>query len=61
MPGAKMVALIGRIGEGDPFVIGAGGTFTSDGNGGLQLRVNEDVPYLGDETGAFTVTIEVRP
>ncbi|NWF70644.1 MAG: hypothetical protein HXY40_16290 [Chloroflexi bacterium] len=60
LPGANMVALLARIGaEGTPFVVGAYATFVSAESGMLQFRVNEDTRFLGDETGAFDITLAV--
>lgn len=60
LPGALVGALIGRIGEdGDPFLVGEGGTFTADAEGTLQFRIN-DVVYLEDNAGVFVVLIDLE-
>lgn len=52
-------ALIGRIGESQPFLIGDRETLARVANSGrLFLSVNDD--YLGDNTGEFRVTVSVR-
>ncbi len=59
LPGANVVALLGRIDGGKPFLVSAGGVFTADSSGTLRFRVNDDP--LRNNSGAFTVTIEVKP
>ena len=49
--------LIGRIGNGAPFLIGANGQFTASGTGQLYLGVNDD--HLLDNSGEYVVTIDV--
>ncbi|NWF67986.1 MAG: hypothetical protein HXY40_02755 [Chloroflexi bacterium] len=56
---APLGALIGRISDGEPFLVGAVGTFAAQRDGTLQFRVNENSGALGDETGAFSVEIVV--
>lgn len=48
--------LIGRIGDGGPFIIGSGGTFIADRSGMLRLKVNED--NTPDNGGAFIVIVD---
>lgn len=49
-------ALIGRIGNGAPFFIGAGvQSFRAGTAGRLYLGINDD--YLGDNTGSFRVMV----
>jgi hypothetical protein len=50
-------ALIGRIGNGTPFLIGNLGAFTATGTGQLYLGVNDD--HLLDNSGEFIVTLDV--
>jgi actin-like ATPase involved in cell morphogenesis len=50
-------ALIGRIGEGEPFVVGSGTELTVTQAGRLQLGVNDDGVENND--GAFTVSVVV--
>ena len=52
-------ALIGRIGDSEPFLIGDNETIPRvQSSGRLFLSVNDD--YLGDNTGQFRVTLSVR-
>ena len=52
-------ALVGRVGNGKPFVVGAGRTV--DGPGALWLGINDLPRAFGDNSGAFHVTIAVGP
>ncbi|MBI5394898.1 MAG: hypothetical protein HZA91_06320 [Verrucomicrobia bacterium] len=52
-------ALVGRIGFGEPFLIGAEKEFVAQEMGNLSLRVNEQPLY--DNTGALDVEIVVIP
>ena len=52
-------ALIGRIGDGAPFVIGASSTITATSPGRVVLGVNDD--GVDNNEGSFTVTISVVP
>jgi hypothetical protein len=57
--GAPAGALIGRVGNGTPFLIGSNtAPITVSGNGRLMVGINDDV--LTDNTGQFYVTI-TRP
>jgi hypothetical protein len=58
IPGALAGALIGRIGNGAPFGIGAQANITAPASGLLFLRVNDD--HLPDNAGEFGVTITRR-
>jgi hypothetical protein len=55
-------ALIGQIGEGEPFVVGEGGCFVADAAGELLLSVNDN-PEGGaaDNSGCFDVTVDLTP
>jgi hypothetical protein len=56
LPSAGVGAVIGRIGNGQPFLIGAGGPpVTMTGNGRLYIGINDR--ELGDNSGAFAVVI----
>jgi hypothetical protein len=56
MPDAPLGALIGRVGNGAPFLIGSEtGTMTMTASGALMIGINDD--YLDDNGGAFRVTI----
>ena len=52
-------ALIGRISNGSPFFIGADTTINANAAGRLYLSVNDD--HLPDNSGAFRVSIVIRP
>jgi len=57
LPTALGGALIGRIGNGQPFLIGSSGQpFPIPANGRLFLGVNDD--NFADNSGAFTIRIE---
>jgi hypothetical protein len=58
IPGALAGALIGRIGNGAPFGIGAQANIAAPESGLLFLRVNDD--HLPDNAGEFGVTITRR-
>ena len=49
-------ALIGRLGSGAPFLVGT--RKTVEGPGALALGINDAPGTFGDNSGAFTVTIE---
>ena len=55
VPQSGVGALIGRINNGAPFMIGAGGTVTMPAAGRLFIGVNDR--ELSDNTGTYTVTI----
>lgn len=59
VPGAPLGVLVGRVGEGEPFVIGRESAFVADAAGELFLSVNEDLRFRGDETGGYIVSIGV--
>lgn len=56
MPRTLAGALIGRIGNGEPFGIGASGTFKAPGTGQLFLGINDS--HVADNSGSFQVTVE---
>jgi hypothetical protein len=59
MPNHPAGALLARIGNGAPFVIGDGTNINRTTNSGrLYLGVNDD--HLPDNSGAFRVTVGVR-
>jgi len=59
MPGVNVGALIGKIQNGAPFVIGgSGNVVTMSGTGPLYLAINDD-NYV-DNSGAYRVTIVKR-
>jgi|GEM_PF-6356266 len=47
--------LVGRIGDGSPFVVSSGGTFTADSSGELYLGANDNT--FTDNVGAYYVII----
>jgi len=51
------LALIGKIGEGPPFLIGNGINLTADGSGILYLRMNDATGGFGNNEGTVTVRI----
>jgi len=59
MPSMQAGALIGRVGTGQPFAIGSQQAPIQMQSGGtLQLGINDD--FFGDNTGTFSVTIQVN-
>jgi hypothetical protein len=58
LPNAPVGALIGRVGNDAPFLIGNQGTFTAPANGRLFLGINDD--HVADNSGGFRVNIQ-RP
>jgi hypothetical protein len=57
LPQAPAGALIGRIGSGQPFLIGDQKTIVAPASGDLFLGVNDD--ELGDNEGSYQVTVRV--
>jgi hypothetical protein len=55
VPGAAGGALVGRIDNGQAFLIGNQGSVRMPANGQLFLGINDDI--LNDNTGDFFVTI----
>ena len=56
LPNRPAAALIGRIGNGEPFFVGQGGmTFRASNSGRLYLGINDD--YLRDNSGSFRVSV----
>jgi hypothetical protein len=61
-PGLPCASLIGRVGNGQPFYVGpyaAGGPNIAGAPGEFFLGVNDDRRYFADNSGAWTVTIDV--
>ncbi len=58
LPGARVGALIGRINNGPPFLIGPEKTFTPTDSGMLQLTMNDW--GFDNNTGFVNVSIEVK-
>lgn len=59
VPGQPCWSLIGRVGDGRPFGIGARKTFTVPRGGRLYFGVNEAAP--ADNSGAWTATVTITP
>jgi hypothetical protein len=55
VPGAPGGALVARVDNGKPFLIGNQGSVRMPANGTLYLGINDDI--LNDNTGDFYVTI----
>jgi hypothetical protein len=58
LPGVVGGLLIGRVGNGQPFAIGANADITMPANGRLYLGINDDYP--GDNSGNFVVQMVPR-
>jgi hypothetical protein len=56
MPRTFVGALIGRIGNGEPFGIGANGNIRAPGSGQLFLGINDS--NVSDNDGSFQVSVE---
>ena len=55
MPGLDCYALIGRIGSGQPFVIGNGVSIDAAADGEIMLAANDD--NFADNSGAWSATV----
>jgi hypothetical protein len=55
VPNAPVGALIARIGDGNPFLVGTRGSMPMPSAGKLYLGVNDE--YYDDNSGSFNVTI----
>jgi hypothetical protein len=58
-PGLRFMALLGRIGDGEPFYIGAGGAFTAEQTGTLWFTPNDN--RRTDNQGSYSVLVWLRP
>ena len=56
-PGLTCFSLIGRIGTGQPFGVGADGSIAAAGSGELFLGVNDN--FFGDNSGSWTAVVSV--
>ncbi len=57
LPGGRIGAFVGRSGtDGTPFLIGNGGTFTSEVDAELFIHIN-DIQDMGDNRGGFVATV----
>lgn len=54
-PGLPFMALLGRIGDGEPFYVGEGGTFTAEQDGTLWFTPNDNL--LTDNQGTYGVMV----
>jgi|GEM_PF-2476729 len=52
-------ALIGKIGNGEPFLIGSSLGLKASQDGTLQLAVNDNLIYYEDNSGSYFVTIKL--
>jgi hypothetical protein len=60
LDGAPYGALIGKIGNGTPFLIGSTRWMTAAEGGTLYLAVNDNYIYYEDNSGTYTVTITIK-
>lgn len=58
-PGLRFMALLGRIGDGEPFYVGAGGTFAAEQGGTLWFTPNDNLRT--DNQGAYSVLVWLEP
>ena len=57
LPNSQTMALVGRIGNDDVFLVGEGGEFTADTSGPLLLATNDTAYWRQDDQGTFTVVV----
>jgi hypothetical protein len=57
--GLNFMTLLGRIGDGEPFYVGAGGTFTAEESGPLWFTPNDNLRT--DNQGAYSVLVLLEP
>lgn len=57
--GAPYGALIGKLGNGEPFLIGSSLGLKASEDGTLQLAVNDNLIYYDDNSGSYVVTIKL--
>lgn len=57
LPGESVGAMVARVDDGTPFLIGEGVTFTPEANGVLSFRLN-DTLESANNLGAFIVIVE---
>jgi hypothetical protein len=58
-PALRFIALLGRIGDGEPFYIGEGGTFTAEQDGTLWFTPNDNLRT--DNQGAYSLLVSTEP
>jgi len=56
---APYATLLGKVGNGSVFVVGAGGNFTADASGPLYLRIHDDDRCLGDNQGSVVMKVDI--
>lgn len=61
LPSAPIGALLGRIGNNPPFVIGEHLITTAEFGGELQFRINDQPEALSDNTGTLEVAVVLGP
>lgn len=59
VPSAPIGALLGRIGDSEPFVVGDGVTFVASGSGPLELRMNDGRRGYEDNRGKLKVAVKL--
>jgi len=52
--------LIGKVGNGEPFAVGASKEFTAEQDGALYLGINEKDNLLGDNSGYLKVIVNLK-
>ncbi len=57
LPSANIGALIGRIGDGAPFLVGASYNGTAPASGVLSLSMNDNSESFGDNSGRLAVNV----
>lgn len=57
LPSQPYGRLLGRIGGGATFVVGAGGRFHATSSGRIELRINDEDRCLGDNAGTVYVSV----
>ncbi|MDE3091337.1 MAG: hypothetical protein KGJ80_18375 [Chloroflexota bacterium] len=60
VPGSNVGMLVGKIGSGPAFAIGASKTLVADNEGTLFLAMNDVPGYFGDNDGTVQGNITVR-
>jgi hypothetical protein len=57
---ARYGALVGKIGNNPPFLIGKKLTFTARYTGSLYLSVNDNLRHYADNSGSYKVVVTIR-
>jgi hypothetical protein len=58
MPGVKVMALVGRVAGGAPFLVGRKASFQAQQDGTLQLTANDADWRKEDDRGAYQVVVK---